>query len=105
MGVTPWRLECQHVSWLPDLRAPAPAARPTARPASAHARAATSAASALSASDKHWGRVRSASSAKAGRPDAKNFATTAKIHLLAKLASRTAPEAMKEKNIPHCDNH
>ena len=49
--------------------------------------------------------MRSASSAKAGRPDAKNFATTAKIHLLAKLASRTAPEAMKEKNIPHCDNH
>ena len=51
--------------------------------------------------------MRSASSAKAGRPDAKNFATTAKIHLLAKLASPTAPEAMamEEKNISHCDNH
>ena len=49
--------------------------------------------------------MRSASSAKAGRPDAKNFATTAKIHLLAKLASPTAPEAMEEKNISQCDNH
>ena len=26
--VTPWRLECQHVSWLLDLRAPAPAGLP-----------------------------------------------------------------------------